>query len=109
MKFIIDANLPDEVSVWLRSLGHEAWHVNELHEVGASDDWIWREAISRSAVVITQDGDFANWSATRSPAPPLIWIRTGNIRKSRLMEKMRTNWLRVLNQFNEDTTVVEVR
>ncbi|WP_269514256.1 DUF5615 family PIN-like protein [Brevundimonas subvibrioides] len=109
MRFIVDANLPDEVSVWLRSIGHEAWHVNELHEVGAADNWIWHEAIGRAAAIITQDGDFSDWCTTRSPAPPLVWIRTGNLRKAQLLERLRASWLRVLNQLNDGHAIVEVR
>lgn len=109
MRFIVDANLPPEIATWLRSLGHEAWHVDELHEVGAADDWIWREALSKQAAIITKDGDFADWSNTRSPAPQLVWLRTGNLRKSLQVNGLKSSWLRVLTQLGDGRAIVEVR
>jgi uncharacterized protein with PIN domain len=57
--FLVDAQLPPLLAEALRQAGCEAVHVIDLGLQAASDEQIWDEAISRSAVLVTKDRDFA--------------------------------------------------
>lgn len=109
MNFLIDAQLPPSIGVWLRSRGHNADHLTELDLLEASDSRIWSEALERGAILITKDRDFADWAITREPAPQIVWVRTGNLRSRVQFERISKAWLGVLAQLTEGAPVVELR
>ena len=67
MRFLVDNQLPAALAVLLREQGHEAEHVLDLGLAQGKDNPIWQHAITRQAVIITKDEDFAEWSAPRPP------------------------------------------
>jgi predicted nuclease of predicted toxin-antitoxin system len=52
----------------------------------AVDEEIWDEAVSRSAVLVTKDRDFALRRATTNDGPTILWVRVGNAGNRRLIE-----------------------
>ena len=58
MLFLVDAQLPPSLAEALRKAGCQAVHVIDIGLVAATDQQIWDEAISRSAVLVTKDRDF---------------------------------------------------
>jgi predicted nuclease of predicted toxin-antitoxin system len=58
LHFLIDAQLPPSLTEELRQAGCQAAHVFELGLLAATDQQIWDEAISRSAVLVAKDRDF---------------------------------------------------
>ena len=58
MKFIVDAQLPPVLAVWLREQGHQAEHVAEVGLRDADDSPIWHYALKQAACVLTKDEDF---------------------------------------------------
>lgn len=109
MKFILDANLPPSAARWLVGRGHEAWHVLDLALDGAEDGAIWDEALRRGAAIITKDQDFVDLARARQPAPPVVWLRTGNMLKRHQIDHLSRVWLRVLTQLSEGALIIEVR
>ena len=77
MRFLIDAQLPPALARQLRSLDHEAEHVNDIALGGAPDTDIWSYAVTAGAILITKDGDFAHL-ARQPTGTPVVWIRLGN-------------------------------
>jgi len=47
---------------------------------------IWDEAISRSAVLVTKDRDFALRKAASNDGPAILWVRVGNTSNRNLIE-----------------------
>lgn len=78
MKFLIDANLPPAMALWLRQRGHEARYVDDVLPPPALDEQIWSEATSSSEIIISKDGDFV-LLAQRLEGPAVVWIRCGNL------------------------------
>ncbi len=78
MKFLIDAQLPPALTLWLRELGHEAVHVAEAGLREADDTTIWAHALRTDAIIMTKDEDFAARSARETAGPVIIWLRVGN-------------------------------
>lgn len=66
----------------------QAVHVIDLGLLAATDQQIWDEAISRSAVLVTKDRDFSLRRAARNDGPAILWIRVGNISNRKLIDLM---------------------
>ncbi|MBF0308508.1 MAG: DUF5615 family PIN-like protein [Magnetococcales bacterium] len=60
MKFKIDENLPSEVSVLLRGLGHDAVSVLDQDMGGMEDGKIFSVCREERRILVTLDLDFAN-------------------------------------------------
>jgi predicted nuclease of predicted toxin-antitoxin system len=63
----------------LRGAGFEAVHVADIGLVTATDQRIWQEAVTRSAVLVTKDRDFPLLRVARNDGPTILWVRVGNI------------------------------
>ena len=78
MLFLVDAQLPPALAEALRQAGSSAIHVAEIGLLTASDEEIWDEAASRSAILVTKDRDFLQLRAAKADGPTILWIRVGN-------------------------------
>jgi predicted nuclease of predicted toxin-antitoxin system len=58
MKFIVDAQLPPALCIWLRGKGHDAMHVYDPGLGAASDHVIPERAMANNAFLISKDEDF---------------------------------------------------
>lgn len=85
MQLLVDAQLPPALARLLREHGHTAEHVTEIGPADASDRDIWRYALEHEAVIVTKDEDFADLVTIGREAPPVVWVRTGNTRRSVLL------------------------
>ena len=78
VKFLVDAQLPPALALWLREAGYEAEHVESIELLHASDSVIWAQALRDGLVIVTKDEDFAARSAQAARAPVIVWLRVGN-------------------------------
>jgi len=67
--FLVDARLPPSLAEALRHAGCQAVHLVDVGLLAATDQQIWDEAISRSAVLVTKDRDFALRKAASNDGP----------------------------------------
>ena len=75
MKFLVDMPLSPEIAGWLRSLGHDAVHANELSLNRAADSVILTVAIAEKRVITTADLDFPRlFSQINAAGPGLILL-----------------------------------
>jgi predicted nuclease of predicted toxin-antitoxin system len=84
--FLIDAQLPPSLAEALRQAGCQAIHVVDLGLQAATDQEIWDEAFSRSAVLVTKDRDFQLRRAAGSGGPTILWVRVGNMNNRKLID-----------------------
>ncbi len=108
MKFLIDQNLPLGLADLLKVLGHEALHVKPLGLSTASDEHIWRTAVSLGAVIVSKDSDFIRFVAHGSTGA-VVRLRIGNCANATLYDIVRRAWTGVIARLEEGETVVEVR
>ncbi|WP_205421243.1 DUF5615 family PIN-like protein [Rhizobium terrae] len=87
MRFLIDAQLPPALAIWLVEQGHEARHVMDCGLQSASDRQIWDTAAALNAAVVTKDEDFAQRRAVTESGPSIVWVRLPNSRRRDLL-----NW-----------------
>ena len=108
MRFLIDAPLPPSLAVTLRDCGQEAAHVFDLLPPDARDTAIWQIALDSGYVLVTKNEDFAEWSRLRQPAPAVLWLRIGNLKKAELRAKLAPLLPELLERLQAGETLIEV-
>jgi len=109
MRYIIDAQLPPSLARMIVSLGGEAKHVLELDMLEASDSVIWDLALSEGYVIITKDEDFAKRLKQSKVAPPIVWLRVGNVGRKALLDWFKPLYSQIENQLKNGENLIEVR
>jgi predicted nuclease of predicted toxin-antitoxin system len=80
MKFLVDAQLPRRMTVWLAAAGCDAVHTLDLPDGNRTTDEMLIDAAEREQrVVITKDADFVDGHVLRGRPSRLLLISTGNI------------------------------
>ena len=67
--------------------------------------------LTRSLLVrsfVTKDAEFAEWSRLREPAPAVLWLRIGNLKKVELRAKLVPLWPELLERLQAGETLIEV-
>jgi predicted nuclease of predicted toxin-antitoxin system len=105
--FLVDAQLPPLLAEALRQAGCEAVHVVDLGLQAATDEQIWDEAISRSAVLVTKDRDFALRRAATNDGPAILWVRVGNTSNRKLIELVLRALPAIITAIERDEAVIE--
>lgn len=108
LKFIVDENLPQHLTYWIREQGHNATHVDFEGLKRSPDHDIWQWAAANNAVVISKDQDFLNRVQALS-GPRLIWVRSGNTRKNPLMQLFKAFWPSIIDALENGELLVELR
>ncbi len=80
MKFLVDAQLPRRLAVWLNNAGHLAVHTLELSEGNRTSDMqVVDYADQEKSVVISKDADFVNSHLLQGRPDQFLLISAGNI------------------------------
>jgi predicted nuclease of predicted toxin-antitoxin system len=85
VRFIVDAQLPRRIAVWLRAAGHDALHTLDLPEGNrTADQSIIELSLRDHRVVVTKDADFVAGFLLRGEPEKLLLVSTGNITNAEL-------------------------
>jgi len=80
MNFLVDAQLPRRMTVWLTAAGCDALHTLDLPDGNrTSDDQINDLADREQRAVVTKDADFVDSHILRGRPAKLLLLSTGNI------------------------------
>ena len=86
MNFIVDAQLPKALALFLNTIGHDAIHTIDLPEQNrTSDNLIIDIAIKENRIVISKDSDFLESYMVNGLPNKLLLIKTGNLPNSELL------------------------
>ncbi len=108
MNFLVDAQLPQSLAIYLRSVGHDAIHTLDLPDANASKDQIVTQvAVAESRVVVTKDGDFVDSFYLHGEPGKLLHVTTGNISNQLLLEIISKN-LPLITQIFEHHLYIEL-
>ncbi|MEH3101492.1 DUF5615 family PIN-like protein [Sphingomonas adhaesiva] len=90
MRFLVDAQLPPALCIWLNARGHEAFHVGTQLPGTTPDHAVAAFAIENACVLMTKDEDFL----TRHPPDDyvLLWLRVGNATNRALLSWLEPRW-----------------
>ncbi len=107
MKFLIDAQLPPALTVWLADKGHDAVHVATIGLIAAGDADIAEWAITENRIVISKDEDFVQirWPDRFA----LLWLRCGNASNRALTLWLDPRWPEIEACFTRGERFVEAR
>lgn len=109
MIFLVDAQLPPTLCLWLAERGHAAQHVEEINLSRAEDSAIWDHAELTKAIIITKDEDFAERTARTTHGPTIIWLRIGNATNRVLIEWLDPRWQTIVELLDAKNRLIEVR
>src|SRR5438477_3876521 len=80
MNFLVDAQLPRRMTVWLAAAGGNAIHTLDLPDANRTTDEQINDVADRDRrVVVTKDADFVDSHLLRGRPARLLLISTGNI------------------------------
>ncbi len=108
MKFLVDAQLPLQLALMLRSAGHDVIHTQDLPmknatPVGEASLKENREinaiSIDQERIVITKDRDFLDSFILQQQPYKLLLVTTGNIPNAKLLELFTQNLSQLSNLF----------
>ena len=100
MKFIVDAQLPYGIALFLREKGFDAIHTNDLPDKERTkDNQIRSIATTENRIVITKDYDFIDSYILRKIPEKLLIVTTGNIKNKQLFDIWRRNWKLIIHLF----------
>ena len=108
MKFVIDAQLPPVMALWLRSAGHEAVHVEDFGLRNADDGAIWEHALRTDATILTKDEDFSERAKVAKDAPVVVWLRIGNATNPTLRAWFEPRLAGIVQMANGGGRIIEV-
>lgn len=109
MNFLVDNQLPPTLAHFIRTdLGAQAVHVSEIGLDRASDRLIWQHASEHDLIIISKDEDFVTLYFG-APSARLLWVRTGNSRRARILEVFWKAWPRISARFTGGERFVELR
>jgi predicted nuclease of predicted toxin-antitoxin system len=92
VKFLVDANLPPRLCVWLRSQRYEAEHVFDRNLLTATDTQIWERGRLESLVVFSKDTDFYDRALLYGAPPQIVHVAVGNCSNARLFSVLASRW-----------------
>jgi predicted nuclease of predicted toxin-antitoxin system len=108
IRFLVDAQLPPALARYLTDAGYQAEHVYDIGMAEASDRVIWSYATQNNATIITKDEDFVTLSNISSHAPPVVWVRVGNIGKQALLRWMVPMLTRIVSEIKSGEKLIEI-
>jgi predicted nuclease of predicted toxin-antitoxin system len=106
--FLVDAQLPPSLAAALRQSGCQAIHLIDLGMLAATDQQVWDEAMSRSAVLVTKDRDFPLRKAASNDGPAILWVRVGNTSNRTLIELALRALPAIIEAIERDEAVIEL-
>ena len=100
MKFIVDAQLPFSIALFLKDKGFDVLHTNDMPDKErTTDNQIRRIATLENRIVITKDYDFFDSYIIKKVPKKLLLVTTGNIKNQKLLELWQKNWEQIVNLF----------
>ena len=108
MKFLLDAQLPLALKVWLRKQGHDVIHTRDLPRENLSgDSLIMQIAEKENRIVISKDSDFFKSHLINGKPPQLLMVTTGNIVNKQLLLLFDINFPVIETLFQNGAKVIE--
>jgi len=103
LKFLIDVNLPFNLSIWNSQ--------EFIHQKNINDEWkdsqIWQYAMDNNLTIITKDMDFSNKILFHNPPPKVIHIRYGNMKMKPFYDNISVVWEQII-EMNSSHKLVNV-
>jgi len=103
IRFLVDENLPATLAA---KVPVSCLHATDLGGQ-PTDDSLWSYARREGWIILTKDADFFERLALEGPPPKVVWVRTGNLRRSQLDELLAAQMPAIIRLLG-DHDLVEV-
>ncbi|MEM6631631.1 MAG: DUF5615 family PIN-like protein [Bacteroidota bacterium] len=103
MKWLIDEQLPPQLTDWLIEQGEEAIHSKELPY--STDKELSQWAVQQGYIVVSKDIDLLEWHVRLDPSPSLLYLSLQNIKTSDLINLFRRHWCQLCRTLRKHTCV----
>jgi predicted nuclease of predicted toxin-antitoxin system len=107
MKLLFDQNISFRITKKLHGYFSACLHVSDCKLSDCEDPEIWSYAKENDFVTVTFDSDFYDISIINGHPPKIIWIRTGNLTTTEIVQLMIENQ-KTINAFCEDDDFKEI-
>jgi len=107
MKLLFDQNISFRITRKLQSYFSGCLHVSDCKLSNCEDTEIWVYAKQNDFVIVTFDSDFYDISIINGHPPKIIWIRTGNLTTSEIVQLIIEN-RKIIDSFIHDDSYKEV-
>lgn len=109
MKFLVDAQLPRRLTVWLNAAGFDAVHTLDLPLGNETPDTFINDfSVAERRIVVTKDSDFVDSFLLHKKPYKLLLISTGNTRNTELEGLFQANIEKLREAFDVDSEFVEL-
>ena len=103
MKFIVDAQLPRQLSLLLQNRGFDAIHTLDL-ALGnrTQDEELNRLSVVQKRILVTKDVDFVSSFLLKGEPHKLLLVGTGNIRNADLLRLIDDSLAQIVTLFTKN-------
>lgn len=99
MKFIVDAQLPRKLAVFLQEKGFDALHTLDLPNKNATTDQEINElSLKQKRIVISKDIDFYDRYMQKLEPHKLLYVSTGNVSTKKLLQLFENNLDKIIEE-----------
>lgn len=107
MKLLFDQNISFRVTKTLQKHFNNCMHVSDCGLQDCEDADIWHYAKENDFAIVTFDSDFYDISLIDGHPPKIIWIRTGNLKTTELVDLI-IDHKHVIKKFLDDADYKDV-
>jgi predicted nuclease of predicted toxin-antitoxin system len=106
MKFIVDAQLPKRLAIFLRENGFDAIHTLELPNGNKTkDNEIITISVKELFIVISKDADFYDAFFSRGEPYKLIYLKVGNLSTIEILTLFDKNLSTIIDQISTNYVI----
>ena len=106
MKWLIDAQLPKRLSIWLVSQGDDAVHTLDLPAGNQTTDReLSRIADDQQRILVSKDQDFLDSFLLQNTPKKLLRVSTGNLSNDRLLKLFETQLTELRSLFERNACI----
>lgn len=109
MKWIIDAQLPPKLNLWLVQQGEEATHVFELpNGVSMPDIILWKYAKEHQSIIVSKDKDFFDYAMLMGSPPQTVFVSVGNCSNEHLITLFKKSFADIVTRLQNNSPLIVV-
>ncbi|MEY3421710.1 MAG: hypothetical protein RIR48_2006 [Bacteroidota bacterium] len=106
MKFLIDAQLPKALAIFLNNQGYQSIHTLDLPSKNkTSDSEIIELSLRENLIVISKDSDFYNSFLQKGEPYKLIYLKVGNMSTTEISSLFANNLSVIINQITANFVI----
>jgi predicted nuclease of predicted toxin-antitoxin system len=101
MRLLFDQNISFRILRLLPGSFADCQHVRTVGLIDCDDEIIWQYARQNNFTVVTFDADFFKIFIAKGAPPKIVWLRTGNLSNSEIVELLILNFSKIASFIND--------